>query len=90
MRQLERNEITDIGQLILGYWFTLYTTEQEKTEVPKLKHSRNYSLGNDLWGLIHDVYGKDKVFDTIRHLDRYKEVLNSALTSIGREDLLIM
>jgi len=89
VRQLERNEITDINKLISEYWFSLYTAEQKNTEVPKLKHSRNYSLGNDLWGLIHDVYGKEKVFDTLQHLDQFVEVLNSALVSIGREDLIM-
>lgn len=86
--KIKKNEI-DVNECISQYWFSLYTSEQNKLELPKLKHSRNYSLGNDLWGVIHDVYGKDKVFEVIQNLSKFPEVLNSALIEIGKGNLKI-
>jgi hypothetical protein len=88
-KKLRSKEITDLEQIISEYWFSLHTSEQSEDEAPKLRHSRNYSLGNELWGLINDVYGKDKVFDTIKNIKYFPQVLSSALITIGREDLII-
>lgn len=90
VKKLISKETADVNQLISDYWLSLHSSEQDKSELPKLKHSRNYSLGNNLWGLIHDVYGKEKVFETIQDLSKFTEVLNPALERIGRKDLNIM
>ncbi|WP_315675749.1 hypothetical protein [Clostridium sp. 19966] len=36
-----------------------------------------------------DVYGKEKVFDTLKNLNQFSEVINSAFKEIGREDLML-
>jgi len=89
IRKEEIKDLNDLNQYIAEYWMNLHTEEQDKNEVPKLKHSRNYFFGNELWGLIHDVYGREKVFDTLKNLSQFPIVYNSALEKIGRSDLYI-
>lgn len=47
--------------------------------------SRDYSFGNDIWGVIHDVFGKDKVYEVFRNPDIFLEVYNDAVIKIGKE-----
>lgn len=82
-------DISELSEYLSEYWLGLHSKEQDKTEVPKLMHSRNYSFGNDIWGLIHDIYGKNKVFETLANPKKFPEVFNSALLKIGRSDLEI-
>lgn len=89
IRCKEIKDTNDLNEYIANYWLQFHTNEQNKTDIPKLKHSRNYSFGNDIWGLIHDVYGSDKVFETLRNLKQFPKVFNSALEKIGRQDLYI-
>lgn len=79
----------ELDKLISEYWLSSYTKNQEKNEVPKLKHSKNYYFGCNIWGLIHDVYGKEVVFETIKNPSTFIDVLNKALIAVGREDLVI-
>lgn len=89
IRSGEIKDINDLNKYIDNYWMNLYTEDQDRNEVPKLHHSRNYFFGNEVWGLIQDVYGRDKVFETLRNLKQFPEVFNSALKEIGRTDLFI-
>ncbi|WP_069650094.1 DUF5700 domain-containing putative Zn-dependent protease [Caloranaerobacter ferrireducens] len=89
IRNKEIKDINELNEYISKYWMNRHTDEQNENEVPKLKHSRNYSFGNDIWGLIHDVYGSQKVFETLRNLKQFPKVFNSALEKIGRTDLSI-
>ena len=89
IRNGEISDITEFQKCISEYWMGLHTNEQDKKEVPILTQSRNYSLGNDIWGLIHDVYGKEKVFEMLANPKQFREVYNSALGKIGRSDLAI-
>jgi hypothetical protein len=89
IRSGEIKDMNDLNKYIDDYWMNPYTEEQDRNELPRLKHSRNYSFGNEVWGLIHDVYGREKVFDTLKNLKQFPEVFNGALKEIGRTDLLI-
>ncbi|MCB2291184.1 hypothetical protein LGK97_15750 [Clostridium sp. CS001] len=89
IRSGEIKDINDLNKYISDYWMNPYTEEQDRNEVPKLKHTRNYSFGNEVWGLIHDVYGREKVFDTLKNLKQFPKIFNSALKEIGRTDLFI-
>lgn len=89
IRNGEIKNIDDLSSYISEYWMSLYTKEQLNTELPKLKHSRNYFFGCDVWGLIHDVYGNEKVFETLTDLKQFPYIFNSALEKVGRTDLLI-
>ncbi|MCM1991524.1 endo-beta-N-acetylglucosaminidase [Oceanirhabdus seepicola] len=90
--KIRNNEIKDINELnkyFVEYWWGLHTPEQSKDEAPKLQNSRNYFFGCDVWGLIHDVYGREKVFELLGDLKQFPTVFNSALEKVGREDLKI-
>lgn len=75
--------------LIQKYWMDTHTKEQDSDEKPRLKHFRLYSFGNEIWGVIHDVFGKDKVFKTLRNLATFPKVYNEAVKKIGREEYSI-
>lgn len=81
--------IEDLRPYLEGYWMDLHTHNQDKSEVPKLEFSRNYSFGCDIWGLLHDVYGSWKVFELIKNPKEFSAAYNAALEKIGREDLKI-
>jgi hypothetical protein len=89
IRNNEIRTIDDLSAYINEYWMNLYTPEQDKSEVPKLSHSRNYFMGCDVWGLIHDVFGAEKVFEVLTDLKQFPIAFNSALEKIGRIDLCI-
>jgi len=57
----------DVSNQLKNYWWNLYTEEQNPAEEPLLKHSRIYSFGNDLFGTIYDIYGKETLFDCVRN-----------------------
>ena len=85
----EINNMDKLNELLGEYWLTPYTKDQSKGEQPKLKHYRSYYLGTEIWGLIHDVFGKEKVFELLNNPKHFPEALNKALRKIEREDLLI-
>ncbi|QAA31348.1 DUF5700 domain-containing putative Zn-dependent protease [Clostridium manihotivorum] len=73
----------DLNKLMSEYWTNPYTEEQNKSEIPKLRHFRVYTFGNDIWGVIHDCFGKNTVFETLRNPDSFPVVFNKALDKIG-------
>lgn len=79
----------ELFKYVQEYWMNPYIEGQSKDEIPKLKQFRLYSFGNDIWGIIHDCFGKDVVYDTINNLSKFPEVFNSALEKIGKDDLKI-
>lgn len=89
IRSGEIKDINDLMKYISEYWMNYHTEEQDRNELPKLGHTRNYSFGNEVWGLIHDVYGREKVFNTLKNPKEFPSVFNAALKEIGREDLCI-
>lgn len=48
-----------------------------------------YFLGADIWGLIHDTYGREKVFELLKNPRYFLKYFNEALLKINREDLCI-
>lgn len=89
IRSGEIDSMDKLNEILEKYWLSPYTKEQDKTEQPKLKHYRSYYLGTETWGLIHDCFGKEKVFQVLNNPMSFPEVLNDALKMIHREDLLI-
>lgn len=88
-RSGEIKTIEDITPYLMDYWMGLHTPGQDKSELPKLAFSRNYSFGCEIWGLIHDVYGSWKVFELLKDLKDFPAAFNAALEKIGRTDLKI-
>lgn len=88
--RIRNNEIKSQEELfkhIQEYWMNPYTKGQSTDEIPKIQHFRLYSFGNDIWGVIHDCFGKNVVYDTINNLSKFPEVFNRALEKIGRSEL---
>ncbi len=48
-----------------------------------------YHLGADVWGLIHDIYGRKKLFALLKNPRDFLTYYNQALLIINREDLYI-
>jgi uncharacterized protein YjaZ len=83
IRENKIKSVNGLNKLMYEYWMSPYTEEQNKKEIPKLKHSRLYSFGNDIWGIIHDCFGKSAVFETINNPDKFPTIFNRALDKIG-------
>jgi len=55
-----------------------------------LRNPLTYYLGADIWGLIHDIYGRETVFELLMNPKHFFEYYNKALLKISREDLCIV
>lgn len=66
---------------IVNYWFKL-----EEDKLPKMQ-SRNYYMGAEIWGLIHDTYGMEKTFEIMRDMTTFRHYFNQALIKIGKQEL---
>ena len=89
IRSSRINSIDELEKHIMVYWMNSYTDDQNKGEIPKLKHSRLYSFGNDIWGIIHDCFGKDMVYKTLKNPMKFPHVFNKALEQLGHEEFKI-
>lgn len=49
-----------------------------------------YFLGAEIWGLIHDIYGREKVFELLHNPREFLLHYNEGLSIVGREDLRIV
>lgn len=79
----------ELNKLMAEYWMNPYTEEQNKDEIPKLKHSRLYSFGNDIWGIIHDCFGKNAVFETLKNPEMFTVMYNKSLEKLRYEQFKI-
>lgn len=81
--------VEDVQKLLLDYWFNLYADGQRKEDIPQLKQSRLYTMGNDLWGTLYDVYGMDELYKILNHTETFSEKFNQALRILGKTEYLI-
>lgn len=79
----------EINELIFGYWLDCYIEGQTKEEAPKLKQSRLYSLGNELWGVIYDIFGMDVLYEIVNHPSSWTNKWNEAMHILGKEQYRI-
>ena len=92
IRQIRGHEITTEKQLVKElrqFWMNPYIDGQPKDKPPRLKHFRLYSFGNEIWGIIHDRFGKDKVYATLRNISDFPGVFNHALHQLNRDSYAI-
>ncbi len=89
IREHEINGSEQLEQNIRDYWMCSHTENQQPEEIPRLQQFRLYSLGNDIWGVIHDCFGKVVLYDTVKNPQKFPEVFNKSLRKIGREELQI-
>jgi hypothetical protein len=81
--------VDELDKLMSEYWMNPYTEDQDKNEVPKLKHFRLYSFGNDIWGIIHDCFGKGAVFEILKNPENFPAIFNKSLDKMGYEQFKI-
>lgn len=79
----------DMQKELRTFWMSPYTHDQSTSEKPKLLQLRLYSFGNELWGVIHDAFGKEKVYETLDHLEDFPKVYHQALTCLGIEQFTL-
>lgn len=77
------NSQKELDKLLIEYWMNRRTEEQSENDIPKLLHFRMYSFGNEIWGIIHDCFGKDAVFETLMHPETFPSVYNNALVKLS-------
>lgn len=65
------------------FWMNPYSNALNKHDEPDLKQTRLYSFGNDIWGVIHDAFGKDRVYNTLSNLGSFIETFNASVESLG-------
>lgn len=90
IRSGEISTVEGVRNLLVNYWFDLYTDEQSRDEVPQLKQPKLYAFGNDLWGTFYDVYGMDELYETLTHPETFVEKFNGAIRTLGREEYLLV
>jgi hypothetical protein len=79
----------ELGNIVSSYWMNAHTEEQSEDETGRLKQLPLYSFGNDLWGVIHDQFGKEQVYDLFNNLDEFIPKYNEAIKSIGKSEFLL-
>ncbi|MBU5439133.1 hypothetical protein KQI42_14015 [Tissierella sp. MSJ-40] len=89
IRNKRIKSVEELNKRISEYWMSPYTDDQIKNEIPKLKHFRLYSFGNDIWGIIHDCFGKSAVFDTLKEPGKFPIMYNKSLDKIGHGEFKI-
>ncbi|MBI9015594.1 MAG: hypothetical protein JEZ08_25470 [Clostridiales bacterium] len=72
-----------LNEVIRRYWTNLGTGN-----IPRY-HSRIYYFGCEIWGLLHDTYGTEEVFDILRDMENFEVYFNKALKQIEKEELLL-
>lgn len=83
------HSIEDVQKLLFDYWFSLYADGQSKEEPPMLKQTRLYTMGNDLWGTLYDIYGMDELFETLNHPETFVNKFNNALRILNKTSYFI-
>ncbi len=90
--QIREHKITTEEELLKElqqFWMNPYIDGQPKDKPPRLKHFRLYSFGNEIWGIIHDCFGKDKVYATLRDIKKFPDVFNQALRQLNADQYAI-
>lgn len=69
-------------QDVVSYWLDIFMPDEDRSQTPTLMHTKNYFIGTEVWGLIHDVYGKEKLYEILNDVDNFSEYYNDALEQI--------
>lgn len=79
----------ELVQMFIKYWMGTRTNRVKDNEPDDLGQSLSYFVGAEIWGLIHDTYGKEKLYEILKNPSLFLSYYNKALSNIGRNDLLI-
>lgn len=92
VKKLRRGELKGqeaVDRELMNYWFNVYVDGQMEGEIPRLKQSRAYTFGCELWGVIYDAFGLETLYDTVLHPWNCVERFNAALDRLGRREYRI-
>lgn len=92
IQDIRQKRIINMDQLherLENYWMNPYVEGQSQEDIPRLKHFRLYSFGNDIWGIIHDAFGKAAVYETLLNPEMFPERFNQALEIKGFREIWI-
>ena len=72
----------ELWKHLMKYWFCFHTDDQSPDEAPKLLHSLAYSFGNDFYGAIYDAFGKEILFECVKHPIKAVDLFERAKTNV--------
>lgn len=81
--------IEELEKLFMSHYFYFDVEIDGELKENYLAQPVAYTLGADIWGLIHDTYGKEKLFELMQNPSELMSAFNESLKSIGREDLIM-
>lgn len=93
VRDIREGKITSqeaLNKRFQDFWMNPYTAKQNLDELPLLKQYPVYAMGNEIWGIIHDCYGKEVLYQTLKNIKKFPEVFNGAVYQLNRSDLKII
>lgn len=79
----------ELINIIIEYWMSPYTHFPDEKGIPSLKNYRIQSFGNEIWGIIHDCFGKKEVYETMKNIEKFPDIFNRALEKLGFEEYKI-
>ncbi|XCP84771.1 DUF5700 domain-containing putative Zn-dependent protease [Roseburia hominis] len=79
----------EVDTLICEYWLSLYHQEEPGGVEKLLAQPRLYTMGNEIWGTIFDVYGMDELYRIVNEPKECLEKFNHALWTIGKPEYCI-
>jgi hypothetical protein len=82
-------DIKEFEDLFMNHYFYRDVEIDGKLNENYLGQPVAYHFGADVWGIIHDTYGREKVFDLLRNPSQIFKYYNEALLKINRKDLCI-
>lgn len=86
IKKIDSGEITtfdEVEEVINNTYMNFHTEDQSKDEKPKLLHSLLYSFGNDIYGVIHDAFGKEIVYQLVKEPFLFLDHYNKACIKLG-------
>jgi hypothetical protein len=89
LRSGEVKSLNDFASLFMKNYNYTNAKINGQMKVNYLGQPITYHLGADIWGLIHDIYGREKVFELLKDTTSFFEYYNKALLKINRGDLVV-
>ncbi|WP_105616299.1 DUF5700 domain-containing putative Zn-dependent protease [Vallitalea okinawensis] len=89
LRSCDKKEMNVVRDIFMKNYFYRDVVIDGELRENYLWQPIAYHLGADIWGLVHDVFGREKVFDLLMNPSSFFQYFNMALSEIDRDDLHI-
>lgn len=79
VKRIEEKHLSmdEVADLFKEYWMTPDAESGKTGEKMTLSQYRVYYMGNEIFGTLYDNYGRDELFDIIRHPENIAEKFNA-------------